>query len=233
MSTFYDVLGVTKEANADEIKRAYRTKAKVLHPDKNNGDPTAFNDLKAAYDILKDPEKRSYYDKHGEAPKEKSSHDAAYEILIEVFSEILEREVPMHVDYLGLMRSTITSASKEMAEAEKTTKDQLKRYNLLIKRFKHNKKGSEQSNFFVAALTSRIDQATDRLQRISEAKHQVGRALKILDGYDFEKDPMPSPEEIAEMRKKSRSSIFETAFKEMMGSRKDKHGAGFFSGDKM
>jgi curved DNA-binding protein CbpA len=233
MSTLYDVLGVTKEASADELKRAYRNKAKVLHPDKNDGNAAAFNDLKAAYDVLKDPEKRAYYDKHGEAPKEKTAQDSAYEILIEVFGEILERDVPMHVDYIGLMRDTISSAAKEMAEAEKATKDQLKRYTKLSKKFKRNKKGAELGNFFVAALTSRIEQANDRIRRIAEAKHQVERALKLLDGYDFEKDPMPSAEEIAEMRKKSRSGIFETAFKEMMENIRDKQGASFFSGGKV
>lgn len=60
----YTILGVAKGANADTIKRAYKDKAKEHHPDRG-GDAGKFAEVSNAYDILKDPNKRAYYDQTG------------------------------------------------------------------------------------------------------------------------------------------------------------------------
>lgn len=65
---YYDVLGVSKDASADEIKKAYRKKAIQYHPDKNPGDKAAeekFKEAAEAYDVLSDTEKRAKYDQFG------------------------------------------------------------------------------------------------------------------------------------------------------------------------
>ena len=66
---FYKILGVSKGATKNEIKKAYRNLAKQMHPDKNKDDPNAsekFSDLSSAYEILSDDEKRKLYDRCGE-----------------------------------------------------------------------------------------------------------------------------------------------------------------------
>ncbi len=67
---YYDVLEVSKTASDDEIKKAYRKKALKFHPDKNPGDSEAeekFKEAAEAYEVLRDPNKRSRYDQFGHA----------------------------------------------------------------------------------------------------------------------------------------------------------------------
>lgn len=67
---FYDVLGVAKGASADEIKKAYRGRAREFHPDRNADNPNAetqFKEAGEAYDVLKDAEKKAAYDRFGHA----------------------------------------------------------------------------------------------------------------------------------------------------------------------
>ena len=67
---YYDVLGVPKGSEPDAIKKAYRTKAKELHPDRNSDNPNAesqFKEVNEAYEVLKDADKKAAYDRYGHA----------------------------------------------------------------------------------------------------------------------------------------------------------------------
>jgi len=65
---YYEILGVSRTASPDDVKKAYHQKAHQYHPDKNPGDAFAedrFKEINEAYEILRDPQKRSEYDRYG------------------------------------------------------------------------------------------------------------------------------------------------------------------------
>jgi len=89
---YYEVLGVTKDADGDEIKRVYRRLAMKYHPDRNPGDAeaeAAFKECAEAYEILGDAEKRQRYDQYGHAAfkgQGSATHDFSHMDVSDIFS---------------------------------------------------------------------------------------------------------------------------------------------------
>jgi molecular chaperone DnaJ len=94
---YYEVLGVSKDADADTLKRAFRKLAVQFHPDKNPGDAVAeekFKEASEAYDALSDPQKRERYDRFGHAGMSGMGGDGGFtnvninDIFGEIFGDI-------------------------------------------------------------------------------------------------------------------------------------------------
>ena len=78
---YYEVLGVARGADANAIKKAYRQKAKELHPDRNKDNPEAeaqFKEANEAYEVLKDADKKAAYDRYGHAAFENGMGGGGY-----------------------------------------------------------------------------------------------------------------------------------------------------------
>lgn len=88
---YYEVLGVSRSASGEEIKRAYRKLAVKFHPDKNPDDPHAeekFKELGEAYDVLMDADKRSAYDRFGHAAFAQGGSRGGFHDPFDIFREV-------------------------------------------------------------------------------------------------------------------------------------------------
>ncbi len=120
----YAVLGVQRTAGADEIKAAWRTKAKSVHPDHNREDPEAssrFAEIGRAYDVLKDPERRRRYDRAAEAhqtimQQRQSAREAAER------AKAAQANAERVMEELARANAKRAQENAKRAEAEKKTK---------------------------------------------------------------------------------------------------------------
>ncbi len=86
---YYEVLGVSRDAGADEIKKAYRQAALKYHPDRNRDNPdaeTLFKEAAEAYEVLSDPEKRARYDRFGHEGVRGAAHNYSGMDVNDIFS---------------------------------------------------------------------------------------------------------------------------------------------------
>lgn len=139
----YKILGISKKATAEEIKKAYREKAKELHPDKG-GDEEDFKELNEAYEILSDEEKRAVYDLTKDKKESKKALDTlAIDFLKGIFvSELnkLSNDDLLRKSILLTVRFKIEESVKESERNIKFYMERKANLEILKKRVKIKKR---------------------------------------------------------------------------------------------
>lgn len=196
--TLYDDLGIPKNATIDQIKDAYREKAKAHHPDKG-GSSEAFRRVSNAYAILSDEEKRKRYD-NGESPESLNDPTKGQEqmlnIVLGLFSTIIDGNFDhAHDNVFEIIRETIKHNQDVVIVEKKNCQKMIKNYNNVLTRIKK----TEMSTLFTILLEHKIktceasitkldkdmELCTDALTLIKDCQYKTDRPSQMDEDYEF------------------------------------------------
>ena len=185
MIDLYQLLGIKRAATREEIRKAYRRKAKSSHPD-SGGSVEAFNALTAAHEILSDAKRRERYDATGEIePARPDNFDgSAIEVIAQKLGLIIHAEQDMTMlnigavieqsirDDIGLRKSSIANQRRAIERAARL-------------RARVKRKGGGEDNALARVLDWHERSTQDHVRKNEEAVRSMERALEILENYSF------------------------------------------------
>ncbi len=185
--TPYEVLGVPKDASAEQIRKAHRKRALETHPDRE-GDRDEFGGLSTAISILGNPAKRAYYDATGE--EEPEVIDVFAPILTSAYMAIIQEAINKNIDLarvnvvdsvIGSVQKTLDMAKDNLASGKSTMKKMSRARGRL----------KEPGNVFALCLDAEISRVQFEVNGLSEQVPQVEAALDYLKKckYEVERDP--------------------------------------------
>lgn len=183
----YDVLGVNEDATAEEIKRAYRKKARESHPD-NGGDGEAFRRVNEAHRVLINTEDRESYDRSGEIPNPKSAMSAAEEIMLSSLQSAVSGGAK---DVFRAMRSDLDRKRSEAKAECGRVKGITKRLAKDLDQVKNQNKAPKDGSGFglvVNWFESQIQISSEVIERMEKQIQVFGEALALVDGLQSEPD---------------------------------------------
>lgn len=182
MKKHYETLGVSEDASAAEIKRAYRRKAERAHPDKKGGNQDEMIAINRAFDVLGDPKRKLLYDatgQDGQRPIEEQMRG----LLMQGFQQALAAGSQM---ILRDVRRFVEEAKAKTIASQKEMRQGIKE--LEKRRQKIKSKGKE--NLFHMIVDKEIQNLKQNIAVMDEGLKVVEAALKALDEYESEeKEP--------------------------------------------
>jgi curved DNA-binding protein CbpA len=184
MTSLYDVLGVSRKATPEEIKSAYRQKAKTMHPDVG-GDADDWADLNSAYTILSEEDSRAHYDATGKIKDAQinSPKSEALAIIAQCTQGIIMQmgKSGIYTDVVVQLKQVLSQNVHQIAQQEQQEIKKKKGFEAYKGRFLTK----NPNNIFEHMLNS-VTADTDRnIAVIQENKQRFELALELLSEYEF------------------------------------------------
>lgn len=183
MRRYYEILGISEDADEAEIKRGYRRKASDTHPDTHPNDPKAaekFKDVKEAYECLSDPERKKAYDETGDTSVE--TGNPAEDLFIHLLNEVVDDHETVF-DTLARVKHVLTQMIEECMERKFQTDQDIVKLTGLMTKVRYDGKGV---NLVQAVIK-------DKLDRANQLRGELDEAMNAAKGaYDLMKDYLPT-----------------------------------------
>ena len=185
MTDPYDILGVARDAGEEQIKAAYRKRAKAAHPD-SGGDTDAFSQLQKAYELLLDPVRRKVFDDTGYDVELTDAVDLQALVAIEklITDMVLDEREPGTFDPVAKMRAALLEEIRKAHFSKSELERHSNRISLHLDRL-GKRPGKDVVGHMLRARIKAIATA------ISETESKIGaneRACDMLDGYLYVMD---------------------------------------------
>ena len=185
MKNPYESLGVGKDATSEQIKSAYRRKAKKTHPDKG-GNTAEFQEVSKAYALLSDPAKRDYYDRTG--TEEKSNDNVILQELAALFLNIIDNVPDVTiVNITAEMEKAIKYGIAQRHSMKAQATSDIKKRETALGRVSH---GDKPDNVLADILKSDIAQRKQKMSQLDADIERGNKLLEVLSEYQYRVDEM-------------------------------------------
>ncbi|MFN7103580.1 MAG: J domain-containing protein [Pseudorhizobium sp.] len=179
----YDTLGVARNADATQIKTAYRRRAKNAHPD-TGGDVDMFAKLTTSYELLCDPVRRKVFDETGYDPTLADTKDLEGLLVLETLINdfILDEREPGSFDPVAAMRRKLTDRIVNV----RFHILELERHRARIRNHLDRIGRKPETDFLGSMMRARGDSITDAILKAEAQIVTIEKAYMMLDGYSYE-----------------------------------------------
>ena len=183
MKNLYDVLGIDRRATTEQIRQAYRSKAKTMHPDAG-GNAEEFAEIAQAADVLCDAESREAYDSSGKLPGAEAPVDAgAYDLLMSLFAAEVEKTIAAlnpNMDVKAMVMTDLSNKALGLAEMRGQMERRIAKLQDAAKRLKVKDVTADRLTPRLLAMAASV---SEHLKKIAEDVQRHERAAEILGEY--------------------------------------------------
>tara|TARA_R110002126_G_scaffold3455_7_gene19632 strand:+ start:1131 stop:1730 length:600 start_codon:yes stop_codon:yes gene_type:complete len=185
MKNLYELLGIDKTATPKEVKKAYKDKSKLHHPDKEKGSEELFKRLQEAYTVLIDPLSRKMYDITGNIQevsfeKEMQTFFDSY-IIPEIIN--IEKTSFERVDVIELIHALINDKIRELENKINQSKEVKRRLELIL--FRKRNKITESEDTLHKLFEPHIKKAEMSILMLRAEFDFIYKVCEIMEGYEY------------------------------------------------
>lgn len=185
-NSLYDKLGVNVNSSPEEIKQAYKDKAKEHHPDKKGGDSKDMAEINHAYMILRDPVKRKRYDETGE--DKDVPFDVKFNDLVNIiFIKICEMEDEKTADLVTIFKKQCRLHKQDLMKAKGKVDGKLGKLMVVLERLS----GSDER--IKKGVRGNIDYLKGESMKFKSEIQFLDEAMEVIDKYEYKVDDIPEP----------------------------------------
>ena len=190
MKTLYDELGVEPTATPQQVKKAYRRRAKKVHPDKSPAATEEFLAVQKAYDVLSDGRRRALYDRYGETANI-SPEDAAAKTLVSLLVQIVDQADASRCDCVAAARDAVERQKKSVLKEKTAAEKRAKNFREAARRLT-----TQRSTDPVASALETQAAALDGMAKACDYQlDALAEVVKLLYDYRYKTDKSESARE--------------------------------------